>query len=353
MRHHGDVRLLAFGQGPALPFDGVDVRTVARTPWGILRGNVGAPDPRLPGQIRLFLDSAMRRAVRHELTSFVPDVVHATLARSAPYLPEPGRSHRHLDLVDSLSLNIARRAAASPPPTRLALSTEARLLMRYEARAVSAADSASLVAETDRNGAPGLEDCAVVPNGVDLVTFPYRDPVSRPPVLIFFGNLGYFSALEAIRYLVQEVLPLVRAQRPDAELRLVGARPPSAVRAMGREEGVVVVGPVERMADALHGAAVATVPMFSGTGMKNKVVEAMATGTAVVTNAMGIDGIDAARPGTHYLQAETPSAFAQACVRLLDDADQRTRLASAGRRLVERHYTWDAAAQQLLALYGR
>lgn len=353
LRHQGDVRLLTFGQGPPLPFEGVEVRAVARSALGALRANLGALDPRLPAQIRVFLDHAMRLAVRQELRSFRPDVVHATLARSASYLPGPGSWHRHLDLVDSLSLNMTRRAAASARPMRLALAAEARLLAGYEARAVAAADSASVVAEADRDRALGLQRCEVIPNGVDLASFAYCDPVSRPAVMIFPGNLGYFPAFEATRFLAQDVLPLVRAQQPDAELWLVGARPSSAVRALGRSEGVVIVGRVERMADALHGAAVAAVPMFSGSGMKNKVVEAMATGTPVVTNAVGIDGIEAARPGVDHLQAETAEAFAEACLRLLRDPDERTRLARAGRRLVERHHTWEAAAEQLLALYGR
>jgi glycosyltransferase involved in cell wall biosynthesis len=327
------------------------VRTVQPTVGGRVLANLRRPQPLLPLQVRLFCDAGMERAMAEELAAFRPDVVHVTLARLGPYLPAPGPWHRHLDLIDALSVNMRTRAAAARFPAGAALALEAGLMARYEARLAGEADSASVVAEADRRAGPGLDRVAVIPNGVDLGAFPFRSPAERPPVLIFFGNLGYFHALEPTRFVAADVLPLVRTEVPDARLEIVGARPAAAVRRLDAEPGVEVVGPVDRMADALGRAAVAVVPMFSGSGMKNKVLEAFCSGTPVVTNAAGIEGVDGARPGVHFLQAEGAEAIARACAELLRDPALRTRLAEAARALVEAEYTWARRAQQLLDLY--
>ncbi|HEX2085077.1 MAG TPA: glycosyltransferase family 4 protein [Solirubrobacteraceae bacterium] len=348
-----DVRLLTFGDGPPLPFGGLEVEKVRRGAASTALANGARPDPRLPGQVRMYLDRRMHRRVRRHLDEWAPDVVHANLLRMAPYLPPRGGPHRHLDLVDALSANLARRAAASGPAQRLPFAVEAALLERYERRAVAAADTSTLVAEADRRAHPGLARCAVVPNGVDLEANAFRSPEDRPPVLVFFGNLGYFPNVEPARYVAEEVLPLVRREIPAVTLQLVGARPAAGIRRLAGLPGVELVGPVERMPDAVHGAAVAVLPMFSGTGMKNKVVEAMACGTPVVANATGMEGIEGALPGADHLRGENALEMAEACVRLLRAPDERVRLAAAGRALVEERYSWAARAAQLMALYRR
>jgi polysaccharide biosynthesis protein PslH len=138
---------------------------------------------------------------------------------------------------------------------------------------------------------------------------------------------------------------------PDAVLRIAGARPAAAVRRLADLPGVTVVGPVPTMAEELHRAAVAVLPMSSGSGMKNKVIEAFCAGTPVVTNAAGVDGLTDIEPGRHHLQAEGAQAIANSCVRLLLHPAERCRLAEAGRDLVERRFRWQAAVDSLLALY--
>lgn len=349
LARHADVTLLCFGEGT--PIAGVEVVSVRLGKAGMLAANLGRPSPLLPIQTRLYLHRGMQRAVRAQLAR-APDVVHVTLARLAPYMPGPGRWHRHLDLVDALSLNMATRAGRSRGPQRAVFTLEARLMRRYEARCVAAADSSSVVSEEDRLAAPGLESAAVIANGVDLERFAFSAPAARPPRLIFFGNLGYFHNVGPACFVAEEVMPLVRAAVPDAELRIVGARPAAAVERLGALDGVRVVGPVDDMAVELHRSAVAVIPMLSGSGIKNKALEAMATGTPIVTNRLGMQGVTGARPGVDHLQAEGAEALAAACVELLRAPARRDALAAEGRHLVERHYTWAAQAEALLALYA-
>jgi glycosyltransferase involved in cell wall biosynthesis len=327
---------------------GVRSVSVARSPLGLARANAVAP-PRLPLQVRLYLDARMRVAVRRELEGGV-DLMHVTLARLGPYVVPGVRTH--LDFVDALSVNMRGRADASRGPERALFAAEARLMRRYEASLATAVHSSSLVSESDRAAAPWLASAAVIPNGVDREAFPFSDPAERPPRLVFFGNLGYFHNVEPARYLATEVLPRVRREVPDATLELAGARPAAAVRRVAGADGVSLAADVPRMVDELHGAAVAVLPMFSGSGMKNKVLEAFCAGTPVVTNAAGIDGVAGARPGVHHVQAEGADALAAECVRLLREPGRRSALAREAVALVEHEYGWARSAAALLELYG-
>jgi glycosyltransferase involved in cell wall biosynthesis len=345
-----ELTLVTFGDGDELPFPGVRVCGVAPGVLTRLAANLAEPNPTLPGQVRMYLDQRMRAAVRKEL-DLKPDVVHVTLSRLFPYMP-PAGPHRHLDLIDSLSLNMRTRADHERQPQRAAMLIEARLMRRYEARAVAASDSASVVSEADRLAGGGLESATVVPNGVSLERFAWSEPRDRPPVLIFFGNLGYFHNVEPAAFVAREVLPRVRAAHPDASLRIVGARPSLAVRELGGLDGVEVVGPVDDVAVELHGAAVAVLPMFSGSGIKNKVLESFAAGTPVVANALGVQGVEGVVDGATHLEAEGADALAAATLDVLRQSGRAVDRARAARALVNDRYSWAAQAQKLLVLYG-
>jgi glycosyltransferase involved in cell wall biosynthesis len=346
LAERAEVTLVCFGDGPPLPFDGVRVETVSHRPMAALAGNAALLNPRVPLQVRLFLSSRMKRVVRRELERG-PDVVHATLARMGPYLDGVHEAHRHVDLVDALSLNMATRGQASPLAARPVFAAESRLMRRYEADLVARADSSSLVSESDR-AASGLERAAVIPNGVDSEGFAFADPSERPPALLFFGNLGYFHNVEPARFVAEEV----RAEVPEATLRIAGARPAPSVRRLGRLTGVEVAPDVPSMADELHRAAVAVLPMFSGSGMKNKVLEAFCAGTPVVTNVAGIGGVTGAQPGTDHLEGEGAGPLAEACVRLLRDGAERARLARSALALAEERFTWERQVDALMELYS-
>jgi polysaccharide biosynthesis protein PslH len=353
LAEHCTVRLLSFGSGPRLPVDGVSVVNVTRGLVPAALENARRPNPLLPAQVRLYLDARMRRAVAEQVQRFHPHVIHATLSRMAPYLPPCGPWHRHLDLVDPASVNMRSRARAMSGLARLPFAAEAQLAAIFERRAAANADSVSLVSEIDRARAPGLEGAAVIPIGVDETSFPFREPLRRDPIAIFFGNLGYFHNIEPARRAAHEVMPRLRRRVPEAWLRIVGARPSPAITSLDELDGVTVVGPVPRMAEQLHQAAVALLPIISGSGMQNKILEAFSAGTPVVTTAAGIRPVAGAQPGRHCLVGATAAELADACAALLSDPELRLAIAGEARRLAVERYGIKGQAEALLALYRR
>jgi sugar transferase (PEP-CTERM/EpsH1 system associated) len=302
---------------------------------------VGLGDPR-PLQVLLYDRAAARRRVRALLARERFDLVHAQLVRPATYLPESGPPVV-VDLIDALSVNFARRARAEPWPLAVVVAAEARRLARCEQALIHRYARHLVVAESERAALGGADNVVVVPNGIDAAGFPYQENGRPPARLVFGGNLGYFPNVDAVRWLARDILPRVRASVPDAELRVVGARPPRAVRALARRPGVSVAPDVPAMAPELAAASVAVVALRAGSGQQNKILEAMAVGTPVVATSAAIRGLDV-RAAEHLLVADDAAGLAAATVALLRDPARGRALARAARALVERRYRWEDSA---------
>ena len=297
-------------------------------------------DPR-PLQVLLY---ARRRArARVAALAAGADLVHAQLVRAASYLPAGRRPAAVVDLVDALSASFARHAVRARGPVVTIAAAEAARLRRYENGIVRRGVPCLVVAETERGLLEGGEAVRVVPNGVDLAGFAYvedRRPAAR---LVFAGNLGYFPNVDAAVFLVRDVFPRVRAAVPGAELRLVGARPTRRVRALARRAGVSLAASVPAMAPELAAATVAVAPLRAGSGLQNKVLEAMAVGTPVVATAHAVAGL-ALGAGEEVLVADDAAGLAAAAVALLRDPARARAQARAARALVERRYRWEDSA---------
>jgi glycosyltransferase involved in cell wall biosynthesis len=187
--------------------------------------------------------------------------------------------------------------------------------------------------------------CVVAPNGVDLDEFsPPRTPPD-PDAVVFFGAHNYFPNTDALRFFLAEIWPRVIAARPSSRLRVVGPPPPSDVQ-MGAHESVVFTGFVPDLVAEVGRAAVAIAPLRIGGGTRLKVVEAMALARPLVATRIGAEGLEV-EDGRDLLLADTPSDFAAALLRLLNDPREAAELGLRGRRRVEEAYGWSACARVL------
>lgn len=209
------------------------------------------------------------------------------------------------------------------------------------------------VSERDRHAiaelAPDLP-VDVVPNGVDAARLGAIDGEPEPGRLLFTGTLDYPPNADALRWLCAEILPRVRARRPDARLTVVGRNPPAEIVALAPE--VEVAGWVPDVAPHLRAAAVVVAPLRFGGGTKLKVLEALAAARPLVATPIAAEGIDVA-DGEHLLVRESADAFAAAVVELLDDRDRARALAQAGRRAVAERYDWGTLADAMHASLRR
>lgn len=306
---------------------------------------------RQPGQVRYYNTPALQPQLDGLLASERFDVVHVSLIRMLPYVWGLRNQPVVVDLIDSLALNLDARREQVAGPLRIAYNLEYRRVRAYE-QAVVGRFSALVVsspADAERLGDGG--HVTVIPNGVDLERFSFRGAEGRDEAtLVFTGNLGYHPNEEAVLWFVREVWPLVRSKHPRARLQIVGANPGRQMRSLERE-GVEIAGQVPDVASYLRRATIAICPMRSGSGIQNKVLEAMACGAPVVASSIANRGVQAVAE-RDLLVADSPRAFADSITRLLADRTLRARLGRAARSLVEQRFRWEQHAQRLSEIYA-
>ena len=232
---------------------------------------------------------------------------------------------------------------------------QARRLRRREALYAAAADVCVCVSSEDavvlRGIVPGLAP-VVVPNGIDLASFVAPSP-SLAPVVFFAGKLDYRPNVDAVLWLVNEILPAVRVHVPGVRVVLAGRDPTPAVRALASPD-VEVTGylPEADMRAQLGAAWVSVVPVRMGSGTRFKVLEAMAAGVPVVSTSFGASGSGIV-DGVHGRLADDAGAFAGALIDLLLDGASRRRLASAASVLASARHDWGAIVPRLVDAYVR
>jgi polysaccharide biosynthesis protein PslH len=228
-------------------------------------------------------------------------------------------------------------------------------LRRYERLACQRAGAVIAVSNEDRQALRELDPrlaVEIIPNGVDAAFFTPAAQEARPNTFLFTGTLDFRPNVDAVRWLVGEIWPLVRAELPAAELTLAGRAPVAEIRAMHGLAGVRVVASPPDIRPFFAEASVYLVPVRAGGGSRYKLLQALSMAMGIVSTTLGAEGI-AARDGEHLRLADSPAGIATAAVALARDAGQRRRLGVAGRELVLERYDWPVLAPGLWAIYDR
>lgn len=281
------------------------------------------------------------------------DLAHLQLVRLGGLVPRLKQLPVVIDMVDALSLNMARRAALDRGPLRFVARMDASRLARYERVLCSQVTAATVCAAADRAAIGDFANLHLVGNGVDLQRFPFAQAEVPGDGIVFVGNLGYFPNIDAATWFADAVFPRVRALQPQARLRLVGARPAPALRHLASSrDGVELLGDVPEVLPHLQRAAVAVVPLRAGSGQQLKLLEAMAAGTPVVATSQSAAGLDAI-DDEHLLIANDAATMAEAVLRLLHDPALARRLALSARTLVEQRWSWERSALDLEQVWMR
>jgi sugar transferase (PEP-CTERM/EpsH1 system associated) len=250
-----------------------------------------------------------------------PSVVFAFcsgMARLA-YLPVLAGVPLVHDMVDVDSAKWKALSAAARWPLSSIYERESRTLRQFESDLTRRASQTLVVNAREQqlllDIAPGSR-VTVLENGVDVAAFRPDGPPSEAPAVVFTGVFDYGPNEAAALWLMAEVWPRVRSERPDARLFLVGARPSAAVRQQASSSDATVTGAVPDVRPYLWKSAVAVAPIFLSHGLQNKVLEALAARLPVVTTTAVADGLPSQAVAACSI-ADTPDAFAREILGLL------------------------------------
>jgi polysaccharide biosynthesis protein PslH len=336
-------------------------------------GAGGLPEPPRPTAMRRLLQlldsgkvdivaryasAAFREKLAAMLAQTRYDAVQAEGIEMAQYLDLVPPERRIYDAHNAEFL-LQRRAAetANTPVANLYSRLQWRRLERFERAVVRNSQLTLSVSEHDANQLLALTDGSarirVVPNAIDVRTYPYRPPYAdAAPNLLFLGKLDYRPNTDAVRWLVQRLLPLIHAHASKVRLFVVGANPPAWLVAAGQHDPrIAVTGYVADERPYLERCSALLLPVKTAGGSRLKALVAMASGLPIVSTRLGMEGLDAA-PDEHFLCAESDREWVGGVCRVVESVEIGRRFAERARKLVEERYDWSAIEPAVEAAYA-
>ena len=311
----------------------------------ILLGLIRAFFKGLPLQCGYFYNRKAARKIDALIAKHKPDMLYGQLLRVAEYIRYKNLP-KAIDYQDIFSYGMKRRADIASCVTRPIYNMEYHRLKRYEAALFDNFDVKSIISEPDRDLFPHerRDKILIIPNGVD---HDYFKPQEREKQydLVFTGNMSYPPNVNAVEYLANEILPIVWKTMPKVKLYIAGATPDPKVKKAASER-IIVSGWLDDIRDAYAQSRVFIAPMRIGTGLQNKLLEAMSMRLPAITSPLANASLGA-KPNEEILVGCNAEEMAQHIITLLTDKEKAERLAQAGFDFTNRVYDWGKATEIL------
>ncbi len=278
------------------------------------------------------------------------ELCYFQFVRLAPFAKKIKRK-KVLDFQDTLSMNMKRRADNSGLLQRVLFSIEAKRLARYESKMFEVFDTLTIITDADRKllKSPRKEEVHIIPNGVAESYFTYPQPKEKPYDILFSGAMSYAPNIDAAEYLIKEIMPLVWEKKPNVKIAIAGGGAPISLQKEANE-GIIMPGWVDDMKEYYSQTKIFIAPMRIGTGLQNKLLEAMAMNVACITSPLANQALKA-KDKEEILIADNAKAYADCIIDLLDNEQLSSKIANAGKDYVFNEYSWENSCEKLSNIF--
>ncbi|MCD4773794.1 MAG: glycosyltransferase [Bacteroidales bacterium] len=298
-----------------------------------------------PLQVGYFYSRKAHKKITNIIKEHFPDHLYCQLARTAEYIKNQNIP-KTLDYQDVFSKGVERRIHTSPFYFKPFLKLEYKRLLKYENHIFDKFDNKTIISIPDRNliPHPEKEKIAIILNGVDTV---FYKPIKREKEyeLVFTGNMGYPPNVNSVIYLTEKILPIVREKMPEIKIMFAGASPDPKVKAVN-SENIKVTGWVDDIRECYAKAKIFIAPMQIGTGLQNKLLEAMAMKIPCISSPLANNALKA-KDGKEIIIGNSPEEYAEKIIYFLEHKNEAETIAENGYNFVHKNYNWENATQKL------
>lgn len=302
----------------------------------------------IPFQVAYFHRSSIQKKIDQLIAHHKPDHIFCQLIRTAEYARHL-QIDKTIDYQDVFSAGLQRRIKNSPWYLKPLLKSEYKRVLHYEAKVFDLFDKKAIISLPDRDKIqhPRKEEIVVIPNGVDTDYFKPRR-TDKTFDVVFTGNMAYPPNVNGALYLIKQIMPKVWAQKSATRVVIAGANPAYSLRTLASER-VIITGWVDDIRDYYAGSRVFVAPMQIGTGLQNKVLEAMAMQLPCISSPLANKALKASE-GKEILIGRNAADYAQHILSLLSDPDQQESLGLNGYKFVIQRYNWKNTTSKLSKL---
>ena len=298
-----------------------------------------------PLQSGYFFSSRAKNRINKIISETKPDHIFCQLVRVAEYVKNQNIP-KTLDYQDVFSKGVERRIQPASFYLKPLLKLEYKRLLKYENKIFDYFDNKTIISEPDRELIPHPEKdkIVIVMNGVDTDFF---KPIDRKKEydIVFTGNMGYPPNVNGVEFLVKQILPIVRRNKPEIKVLIAGANPDRKVIAV-KSKNIHVTGWVEDIREYYAKARIFIAPMQIGTGLQNKLLEAMAMKIPCISSHLANNALNA-KSGKEIKIGDSAEEYAQHIIYLLDNKDKADEIALNGYNFVLNNYNWEKATEKL------
>jgi sugar transferase (PEP-CTERM/EpsH1 system associated) len=303
----------------------------------------------LPMQVNYFKSHQMKGIISDWCQKFKIDVCYVQLIRIAENIPKIPQVVFFLDYMDAFSEGTRNRSLKSSFFKRIIYKLESQRLKNYEKQVTNRFEGLSVITEAEAGFLPedAQNKLIITPNGVSdhFFNYPLLGWADKKYDIIFSGNMQFVPNIQAALYLVKKVLPLIIRDFPTIKICIAGVDPVSEIKALACNN-VVVTGFVEDLGEIMSQSKISVAPMFSGSGLQNKLLENMAVGIPLITSPLSAAPIHALKD-KHLLVASNEVEFAENIKKLLNNEEYANELGREGQRFVKLNFRWETYNERL------
>jgi len=274
--------------------------------------------------------------------------IYCQLIRTTEYVKNVHSIPKTLDYMDALSAGIQRRIDKQPWYKKWIFKSESKRLIKYEQYIFDYFENKVIISSQDRQliHHPEHDTIHCIPNGINGSFF---DEITceKDHTFVFVGNMSYPPNIDAVHYIAEKILPSF----PEANLLISGASPSASLQQLAEtNKQITLTGWVDDIRTSYARGKIFLAPMTIGTGMQNKLLEAMAMKIPCVTTPLANNAIQATH-NQEVMVGATPEELIKCIEQLLQDPAKCNSLAESASKYVQNSYSWSKSAEQLVDLF--
>ena len=298
-----------------------------------------------PFQVKYFYQRSIHKKIKARIDTLQPDHIYCQLIRCVSYVKYEHKYKKTLDYMDAFSKGIERRTKFSGIKKPL-FKIEAFRLVRYENLAFEFFDNHCIISEQDRTFIfhEKKQNIHIISNGIDST---YFKPIPTPKKydLVFVGNLSYAPNIAAAKYIVEELLPELKSVHPNIRILICGANPTHQVKNL-KNKHTEVKGWIADIREAYLCSKIFIAPMEIGTGLQNKLLEAMSLELPCITSKL-VNTALMAKSGEHLLVANNKEDYIKCINQLIESDELRSTIGPHARSFVIDKFNWETSSKKL------
>ena len=305
-----------------------------------------------PFQVNYFYSKSIQRNIDNIIKEVQPDHIICQLIRTAMYMKNQHQIPSTIDYMDALSKGIQRRIPIASFWMKPILKMEFERLKKFENLAYEFFENHIIISKSDRNSIAHNKSSKIkiIANGIDTEIFK-KYKFKKKYDLVFIGNLNYVPNIDTALYIGNTIVPELRKTYPDIKILIAGSNPSNKVKKLSNEN-ITISGWVEDIKEAYLSGKIFFAPMKIGTGLQNKLLEAMSLEIPCITSPLANKALGAIN-NNHILIGNNSQEHINHIKYCLENNSAAEHLGANGRVFVKKNFSWNKSNELLLNVLSK